>query len=110
VEALLRRMMGDRQLAGIAVTHFLRDGPSQLSKLRARLEAADAPGTRVQAHTLKGAAATASAEGLQALALAIERAGAAGQLDRCGELLPRAIVEFEQFKSALEQAGWFKPI
>ena len=107
VEALLRRMMGDRQLAGIAVTHFLQDGPSQLNKLRARLEAADAPGTRAQAHTLKGAAATASAEGLQALALAIERAGAAGQLDRCGELLPRAVEEFERFKSALEQDGRF---
>jgi len=101
--------MGDRQLAGIALKGFLQDGPSQLDKLRARLEAADAPGTRLQAHALKGAAATASAEGLQALALAIEQAGAAGQLGHCGELLPRAVEEFERFKCTLERAGWLSP-
>jgi len=106
VEALLRRMMGDRHLAGIVLKGFLQDGPSQLNKLRALLEAADAPGTRLQAHALKGAAATVSAESLQALALAIERAGTAGQLERCGELLPRAVEEFERFKSTLEESGW----
>ena len=64
------------------------------------------PAPASQAHTLKGAAATVAAEGLQALALAMERAGTAGQLDRCGELLPRAVEEFERFKSTLERAGW----
>ena len=64
------------------------------------------PARALQAHALKGAAATVSAEGLRAIALAMERAGAAGQLDQCGELLPRAVEEFERFKSALEQAGW----
>ena len=105
-EALLRRMMGDRRLAGIALQGFLRDAPSQLNILRARLEASDAPGARSQAHALKGTAATASAESLQALALAIEGAGAVGQLARCGELLTRAFEEFERFKSALEDSGW----
>jgi hypothetical protein len=47
-----------------------------------------------------------AAESLQALALALERAGAAGQLDRCRELLPRAAEEFERFRSTLEIAGW----
>jgi HPt (histidine-containing phosphotransfer) domain-containing protein len=74
--------------------------------LRQRIEAADGPGAQSQAHTLKGSAATVSAEGLQALAQAMERAGTAGQLDRCGELLPRAVDEFERFKSTLESAGW----
>jgi hypothetical protein len=27
-------------------------------------------------------------------------------LDHCGELLPRAIEEFERFKTTLEQAEW----
>ena len=82
--------MGDRQLAGSVVKGFLEGAPSQLHNLRARLDEADRPGARLQAHALKGAAATVSAEGLHAVALAIEQAGAAGQLDRCGELLPRA--------------------
>jgi len=106
VEALLRRLMGDRQLAGAVLRGFLHDVPSQLNNLRARLGEADGPGARSQAHALKGAAATVAAEGLHAIALAIERAGTAGQLDQCGDLLPRAVEEFERFKSILERAGW----
>jgi hypothetical protein len=40
------------------------------------------------------------------MALALENAGKAGQLDRCGELLPRAIEESEHLKSTLVQEGW----
>jgi two-component system sensor histidine kinase/response regulator len=105
-DALLRRVMGDRQLAGTVLKGFVQDAPLQLDNLRARLEATDAPGARLQAHTFKGAAATVGAESVQALALAIERAGTAGQLAQCGELLPRLVEEFEQFKSALARAGW----
>jgi HPt (histidine-containing phosphotransfer) domain-containing protein len=105
-EALLRRLMGDRQLAGIVLQGFVENGPSQLHNLRLRLDEADAPGAGSQAHTLKGAAATVAAEDLHAVAFALERAGTAGQLDICGELLPRAVEEFERFKSALERAGW----
>ncbi|MDR3703184.1 MAG: PAS domain S-box protein [Candidatus Sulfopaludibacter sp.] len=105
-DALLGRLMGDRQLAGRMLSTFLGDVPSQLNNLRRRLAEADAPGTRSQAHTLNGAAATAGAEALRAVAVEMERAGAAGELDRCRETLPRAWEEFERFKSAVEKAGW----
>jgi len=105
-EDLLGRLMGDRRLAGIVLKGFLEDFPSQLNNLRKRLDVADAPGIRLQAHTLKGAAATVAAEGLHEIALAMERAGTDGQLDRCGELLPRAVEEFAQFRDTLERAGW----
>jgi PAS domain S-box-containing protein len=105
-EALLGRLMGDRELAGAVLKGFLENVPSQLDNLRRRLDEADAAATRSQAHALKGAAATVSAVGLHAIALALERAGSAGRLDHCGELLPRAVEEFERFKSALEGAGW----
>ncbi len=105
-EALLGRLMGDRQLAGRMLSAFLGDVPSQLNNLRRRLAEADAPGARSQAHTLKGAAATAGAEALRAVAMEMERAGTAGQLDRCREKLPRAWEEFERFRLAVEQAGW----
>jgi PAS domain S-box-containing protein len=105
-EALLRRLLGDRQLAGVVLRAFLQDFPAQLNNLRGRLDADDAPGTRLQAHTLKGAAATVAAEGLQALALAMERAGDESRVDRCRELLPGAVEEFERFKSVLEKDGW----
>jgi hypothetical protein len=38
----------------------------------------------------------------------MERAGAAGHLDRCGELMPQVVEEFEQFQSTVELAGWTK--
>jgi HPt (histidine-containing phosphotransfer) domain-containing protein len=108
-EVLLERLMGDRELASIALRSFLHDAPAQLDHLRRRLAEADAPGMRAQAHTLKGAAATVAAEDLRAIALALERAGTAGQLGLCGELLPRAVEEFERFKSALERSRWLQP-
>ncbi len=105
-EALLGRLMGDRQLVRRMLTAFLGDVPSQLNHLRRKLAEADAPGARFQAHTLKGAAATAGADALRAVAAEMERAGTAGELGRCRETLPRAWEEFERFKSAVEQAGW----
>ena len=105
-ESLLQRLSGDRQLAGRIVQVFLENAPTQLSGLRKRLDEADAAGTRSLAHSLKGSAATAGAESLHALALAMEQAGKAGQLDRCGELFPSVVEEFERFKNALERAGW----
>ena len=101
----MRRLMGDRNLAATVLKGFLEDVPSQLNKLRLRLDEADAPGVRSQAHTLKGAAATVAAEGLRAIAMAMEQDGKAGQLHHCGQLLPGAVEEFERFKSTLEQGG-----
>jgi len=105
-EDLLRRLMGDRQMAGKILRGFLHDVPSQLSNIRARLDAADASGVRLQAHALKGAAATVAAERLRAAALELEGAGATGQLDHCAELLRRVTEEFERFKAEVDLAGW----
>jgi PAS domain S-box-containing protein len=104
--ALLHRLMGDRRLASAILRGFLANVPSQLQVLRQRLEEADGPGFLQQAHLLKGAAATVSAEGLRAVARAMERAGGARQLDRCAELLPRAAEEIERLRNCLESAGW----
>jgi PAS domain S-box-containing protein len=106
--ALLGRLMGDRRLAEAVVGGFLADVPTQLERLRQRVAEGDAAAVFAQAHALKGAAATASAESLRSLALAIERAGAGGELERCGQLLSRVDGEFERFRAALAQAGWTK--
>ena len=105
-QALVRRLMGDRQLAGRVLKSFLGDVPSQLDNLRRRLADADSAGARSQAHMLKGAAATAGADALRAIAQEMERAGTDGELDHCLEALPRAWQKFEEFKSAVEEAGW----
>lgn len=105
-EAFLVRILGDRQLAGTILKGFLEDCPALLNNLRKRFVEADTPGARLQAHTLKGAAATVSASSLSAVAREMERAASAGELKHFGELLPRAAAEFEQFKSTIEHAGW----
>jgi PAS domain S-box-containing protein len=105
-DALLRRLLGDQRLAGAILQSFVADCPSRLDGLRQRIAAADGAGARGVAHTLKGAAATVAAETLHALAGAIELAGAAGQVERCATLMPRAVEEFERFRSAAESSGW----
>jgi len=105
-DALLGRLMGDRQLAGLILRGFLLDAPSQLEKLRSLLDESDAAGVRLQAHSLKGAAATVGAEELQASAYALETAARGGQLDGCGELLRRAAAHFGRFVSTIEKNGW----
>ncbi len=104
-QALLQRLMGDRELAGIILHGFLEHAPSQLENLRDRIAAADAYGAKSEAHAIKGAAATVAAEGLQALAVALERAGGSGELIECSGLLPRMLEEFERFKGALQRSG-----
>jgi PAS domain S-box-containing protein len=105
-DALLKRLMGDRALAEIVIDGCLKDLPTQLKSLRWRVGAADIAGVRLQAHALKGAAATVGAEELSAVALEMERAAAGGQLAQCDELLTRAVREFERLEQVLESAGW----
>jgi CheY-like chemotaxis protein len=105
-EGLLKRLMGDRELATTILKAFLADAPSQLGNLHRQLAEGDCSGARRQAHSLKGAAATISAESLRSVASEMEGAASAGDLDRFGELLPQTVEEFGQFKMTLEHAGW----
>jgi CheY-like chemotaxis protein/HPt (histidine-containing phosphotransfer) domain-containing protein len=107
-DTLLGRLMGDRELASVVLEGFLGDFPSQLNNLRRRLEQSDAPGVHSQLHTIRGAAATVSAESLLAVALAMAQPGENTLLGRCGELLPRATEEFDRFRNKLERNGWVK--
>jgi HPt (histidine-containing phosphotransfer) domain-containing protein len=70
--------MGDKDLASKVIAGFLNDAPRQLRALKKMLDAGDADGARLQAHTLKGAAATVSAEALRALCSEAQDAAAAG--------------------------------
>jgi signal transduction histidine kinase/FixJ family two-component response regulator/HPt (histidine-containing phosphotransfer) domain-containing protein len=105
-EAFLKRLMGDRRLAGKIIRGFLDGVPPLLNNLQKRFDESDETGARLLAHTLKGSAATVSAVGLREIGQEMEQSAAAGQLDRFGELLPRAVEEFERLKSTLEKAGW----
>ena len=103
---LLSRLMNDRELASAIIGGFLQDCPVQLALLSERLAEDDAVGVCRQAHKIKGAAASVSARVLSAVALEMEQAALAGELERVGTLLPHAAEEFESLKTALRMAGW----
>jgi len=103
---LLKRVMGNRQLAERLIKEFLHQIPSQLDTLRKQLVDGDAPAARRQAHTVKGAAANLSAGALRAAALEAERAAQAGQLSKLAETLCSLEQEFARVKDAMERSGW----
>jgi HPt (histidine-containing phosphotransfer) domain-containing protein len=105
-DAMLRRLMGNRELAATILKGFLQDAPLRLQELCNRLDEADALGVRLEAHSLKGAAATVGAESLQAIAQAMETDAAEARLERCPDHLVRAIDAFESFKKRVEEDGW----
>ena len=105
-ESMLGRLMGDRELAAEIILGFLANAADQLTQLCARIDEADASGARLQAHALKGAAATVGAETLQAIVAEIEAEAAKSRLERGPDLLIRAVDEFDRFRRSVEEEGW----
>jgi PAS domain S-box-containing protein len=103
---MLGRLMGDRSVAGRVIAGFLQDFPVQLRLLEDRLKAGDAKESCRLAHGLKGGAATVSAALLQEVAVQVEEAARAGDLERAARFLPRLHDRFEQLRGALNDAGW----
>jgi HPt (histidine-containing phosphotransfer) domain-containing protein len=102
----LARLMGDKVLARKLVAGFIADVPRQLLALKLSLERGDAETAERQAHTLKGAAATMSAESLRALCSLAQEAVKSKQLGRALALLPRLEEQLKLLKTALDQWGW----
>jgi two-component system, sensor histidine kinase and response regulator len=105
-EDLLKRLMGDEELARPIIAGFLDDIHKQIDALKAYLANGDAPSVQRQAHTIKGAAANVSCNNLRDVALEMEKAGKTGDLDRAGILMPRVEEQFEVLKGTLKRTGW----
>ena len=108
-DELLERVMGDRSIALKVLAGFLGDFPVQLRRLAEQLQAGDTEGARRQAHKLKGAASTISAGALRAMALEVEEAARAGQLEGSHQVLLRMDAAFGQLKAVLSASGWETP-
>jgi PAS domain S-box-containing protein len=100
--ALIERAMGDHELAEAVARSFLADAPGRIAVLRGHVEAGNAKNVACEAHTLKGAAATVGGEGLAGWALALERAGRAGDLASAGSAFAELGAEFERLRQAME--------
>jgi CheY-like chemotaxis protein len=103
-EDLMRRLGGNKALAGMVANAFLEVVPSQLSNLRRQLTVRDVQGGRREAHTMKGAAANISAPVFRSLALEAEQAAEAGEWSTLEELLARMEYQLDRLKIAI--AAW----
>ncbi len=103
---LLKRLMGDRDLAGKLVSGFLQDIPAKLSDLTQLLGTGNMLGAKLQAHSLKGAAATISAGALRDIADELQQAATVNDLEASADLLPRVKQQFALLKTTLENSGW----
>jgi CheY-like chemotaxis protein/HPt (histidine-containing phosphotransfer) domain-containing protein len=100
-DGMLRRMMGDEELAMAVVNRFLEDMPLQIEALKGFLESGDAPAAQRQAHTIKGASANLGGERLRNAALQVETAIRDIDLSRALSLTPELELEFSRLKEAL---------
>ncbi|MFH1292697.1 MAG: response regulator [Pseudomonadota bacterium] len=80
LDRAIERAMGDSAFLERMLHEFLAGVPAQIEALSTALEQGDAEGLIRQAHTLKGAAANLSADGVAAAALRLEQIGREGDL------------------------------
>jgi len=99
--ALLERVDGDEELAQGLLSIFLEHTPLQIADLHEALEAGDASRLQGQAHSLKGAAASISAEVLKEVTGDLEQAGKTGELAQAQLLLTQLLQEFEKLQKIL---------
>ncbi len=104
-EDLLERLMGDEELACEIIEGFLSDIPQQISSLKDALKEADPPHIQRRAHSIKGASGNVGAIALQELAMQMEEAGKASDLEKSALLLTMLDQEFIMLKKAIAFAG-----
>ncbi len=105
-------VMNDGEMAQTIIQGFLEDVPRQLEAMNQFIQARDAMNAGNLAHRLKGAAATIGGEAFSALALEIEKAGPAGQVERQAQLLPELQKHFDLLAGemlGMAARSWPKP-
>jgi PAS domain S-box-containing protein len=100
---MMARLMGDEDLAHTVVEGFLEDIPRQITALKGYLESGDASRVERQAHTIKGASAHLGGEALSVIALKMEKAGKAGNLEAVTVGLPELEAQFARLKAAMNR-------
>jgi len=100
-EAMLARLMGDRELARVIVSGYLEEIPEELEALQRFLAAGDAPAAQRSAHSIKGASANVGGEAIRAAAYEAEKAARAGNLEAVAGLVPELERRFAELKDAM---------
>jgi PAS domain S-box-containing protein len=102
---MMVRLMNNEGLAQLIVENFLEDTPRQIAALKGYLETKNVPDAERQAHTIKGASATVGGEAMRAVALEMEMAGKAGDLDAVKARMVELEAQFDRLKQAITMEG-----
>jgi PAS domain S-box-containing protein len=105
-KAMMDILVNDKALAKSIVAVFLADIPLQIKALAETLKTGNASGAELRAHTIKGAAANVGASALEALALEMEKAARAGDMDTTRNLMTNLTGAFEELKKIMEEPQW----
>jgi PAS domain S-box-containing protein len=101
--ALLDRVMGDRTLATEVAAGFLTDAPRQVASIESALQSGDLVAIERLSHTLKSAAAVVSGAALAEIALAMEQAARAGDLQASRQCGTAARGELDHLTTAIRR-------
>jgi signal transduction histidine kinase/CheY-like chemotaxis protein/HPt (histidine-containing phosphotransfer) domain-containing protein len=97
---LRNRLMDSDELIKQVIDVFIEDTPSRLVRLRESLSSGDMESAKLHSHSIKGAAATVSAERVREVALGMEEACRSGDdVNKIMSMLPSLEREFEKLKN-----------
>jgi len=94
--------MHDEELASKVIEGFLLDIPRQIEALKGFVAAGDVEKARLQAHSIKGAAANVGGRALSEAAYNLEKAGRNGTVEAVAGLLPQLESQFARLKHAMQ--------
>jgi PAS domain S-box-containing protein len=102
----LDRAMGDKSFLEMLLGEFIKSLPDQIDSLRSVIASEDAEALTRQAHTLKGASANLSADGISAVARQLENMGRAGDMSEGDQKLGELEAEINRLAKYVSQVNW----
>jgi signal transduction histidine kinase/CheY-like chemotaxis protein/HPt (histidine-containing phosphotransfer) domain-containing protein len=95
---LLERLGGREEMLGRFIDMFSRNVVGYMDALQTAIAQGDVEQVRIQAHTIKGAAANISARRMRETSAAMELHAKEGRIDEAAGLLEKLKAELEEFK------------
>ena len=105
-DSALGRAMGNRELLEMLLTEFIATMPAKIKDLKASTEKQNAEELERQAHTLKGASASLSAEKISELALQLELMARKRKLDDAKQVIDNLEEELGRLSEYIHHAKW----
>ena len=102
-EQFLERMMGDEEFARDVAAGFVKELPTLLSTLLEGFKQKDIESVWKQAHKMKGSAANVGGEALSDVAMKVEQAGKAGDLEEITRWIPELEMQSARLNEALQK-------